>query len=147
MRTRFFALVMALAVGAYIVLAGAQAYLFATHGGLAGAVLGIAIAIIGLLGLWLIIKEVRFGLVMQRMGQRAQELGLLLPDDLPRLPSGRAETVAADERWLQAKSACDEQPDSWIRWYHLALAYDDARDRKRARAAMREAAALFSAAQ
>jgi Flp pilus assembly protein TadD len=38
-----------------------------------------------------------------------------------------------------------EAPDDWRAWYRLAIGYDDARDRKRARSAMREAVRLHAA--
>lgn len=145
MRQKFFAIVMALAVSAYVLLAFGQAYLFAQNGGAMGAALGISIAVIGLLGLFFIAREVRFGLTMQAMGRTLAATGELPEDSVPRLPSGRAEVGAADARWLEAREACEQDPSNWTLWYRLALAYDDARDRKRARASMREAARLFKA--
>lgn len=143
MRNKFFAIVMALAVAAYVVLAFGQAYLFAQNGGAVGAALGLAIAVVGLLGLFFIAREVRFGMTMQAMGRQLAASGELGHDQLPRLPSGRAETAAADVHWQRVQEACMQDPGNWAQWYRLALAYDDARDRKRARAAMREAERLF----
>jgi hypothetical protein len=82
-------------------------------------VFGLAIAVFPLLGLWFLWRELRFGYVMQAMGrQLAQEGGLAGQD-----------TVQADSDWRD--------------WYRLALHHDQARDRRKARAAMREAARLY----
>ncbi len=71
--------------------------------------------------------------------------GGLPVDDLPRTPSGRIEKDAADERFATYEQQVQEAPDDWRAWYRLAIGYDDARDRKRARAAMRRAIALHDA--
>jgi Flp pilus assembly protein TadD len=40
------------------------------------------------------------------------------------------------------RTRVEADPDSWARWFELAVAYDNAGDRKRARSAMRRAIAL-----
>jgi Flp pilus assembly protein TadD len=62
------------------------------------------------------------------------------PDDpLPRTAGGRVDRAAADARFEMRRVEVEAEPDDWRRWYRLALAYDDAGDRKRARSAMRTA--------
>ncbi len=68
---------------------------------------------------------------------------LLLPDDLPHTASGQTEKSAADERFKLISKEVETNPDSWRAWFRVAIAYDEARDRKRARAAMRQAEKLF----
>jgi Flp pilus assembly protein TadD len=58
--------------------------------------------------------------------------------------SGRPTKADADAAFAGFAEQVEEHPDNWRAWFRLAIAYDDARDRKRARAAMRQAAALFA---
>ena len=64
-------------------------------------------------------------------------------DDLPKTASGRVQRDAADARFLQVQHEVEQEPQDWMTWYLLAIAYDDARDRKRARATMRHARLLW----
>ncbi len=70
---------------------------------------------------------------------------LLLIDDLPHTPSGQTEKEAADNRFNEVAKEAQLQPNSWRNWFRVALAYDESRDRKRAREAMRKAEKLFRA--
>jgi Flp pilus assembly protein TadD len=58
------------------------------------------------------------------------------------MPSGRPERAAADALFETRREEVEAAPEDWQAWFRLALAYDDARDRRRARAAMRRAIAL-----
>jgi Flp pilus assembly protein TadD len=79
------------------------------------------------------------------LGCRLAIEGGLPKDDLPKTASGRAERDAADERFLLRQFEVEQDPADWRVWYRLALAYDESRDRKRARGAMRQALSLYSA--
>ena len=72
-------------------------------------------------------------------------LGGLPVDDLPRRPSGRVDRSAAEEWFDRAREETEASPDSWRAWFRLALAYDAAGDRTRARAAARHAIELSGA--
>ena len=63
-------------------------------------------------------------------------------DDLPRRPSGRVDRAAADGMFADMRARVEERPDDWRSWFRLALAYDAAGDRTRAREAARHALAL-----
>jgi hypothetical protein len=104
--------------------------------------LGLAVIVIPLLGAWMVWRELAFGLRTQRLGRELGESGGLPVDDLPRTPSGRVEKDAADVRFAEYEQEVQQAPRDWRAWYRLAIGYDDARDRKRARAAMREAIRL-----
>jgi hypothetical protein len=106
-------------------------------------VFGLAIAVLPILGIWFLWRELRFGFAMQRMGRALASEGGLPKDDLPRTAAGRTELAAADERFVSAQQDAVQRPEDWRVWYRLAIAYDDARDRRRAREAMREAIRLF----
>lgn len=101
----------------------------------------IAIVIVPGLGLYLVAREIRFGFTMQKMGRELARTGQLPSDDLPKEDSGRSVLAAADARFESIAASHD--PDDWVKCYLLALAYDESRDRKAARASMREAARLF----
>jgi len=68
-------------------------------------------------------------------------------DDLPKLPSGRADPALADAQFPPYKVAVEAEPESWQAWFRLGLAYDASGDRPRARWATREAIRLARAAQ
>ncbi|MHC8497127.1 MAG: hypothetical protein ACYYNF_09120 [Actinomycetes bacterium] len=67
-------------------------------------------------------------------------------DDFPRTPSGRVQLPAAQEWFAREKLRVEQDEDDWAGWYRLGLAYDAARDRGRAREAMRESIRLAQAA-
>lgn len=106
--------------------------------------IGLAVLIIPLLVLGLIAREFRLAARVQRMADTLAAEGALPVDDLPRSPGGRIDRDAADVAFDDAREAVDTDPESWRAWYHLAFAYDAARDRRRARAALRKASSLFS---
>ena len=65
-----------------------------------------------------------------------------MPEPLPATPSGRADKDAAEHAFPVAKADVEAHPESWRSWLRLSMAYDAARDRKRARMAARKALEL-----
>jgi cytochrome c-type biogenesis protein CcmH/NrfG len=104
--------------------------------------LGLALLVLPVLGLLLVWREVEFGRRTARLGARLAGEGGLPADDLPRRPSGRVDRQAADTAFEELRADTQAQPDSWRAWYRLALAYDAAGDRGRAREAARHAVSL-----
>lgn len=145
MTAQRWAWVLVVAVAAYLLLAGARGWALVTSGDLAGILLGIAVLVLPFIGAWVVWREIAFGKAMQAMGGQLAEEGDLPVDDFTRTPSGRI--VDADaQRFLAAERVrVEAHPDDWRAWYRLGLAQDAARDRRRARAAMREARRLWSA--
>jgi hypothetical protein len=133
-------LVAALAV--YFVLIGIRGIYLLTQSDWALRILGVAVLVLPLIGIWVVWAEVRFGWATQRL---ATALAADPVDDeptapeLPKRPSGRIERSAADELFARRRADVQAAPDDWRRWYRLAVAYDLAGDRHRARAAMRDA--------
>lgn len=125
----------------YFIFAADRARLLLQEGNPILTIFAVAIVIVPGLGLYLIAREIRFGFTMQEMGRALAESGQLPIDDLPKEQSGRTNLEAADARFESIAEAHD--PDSWVKCYLLAVAYDESRDRKAARASMREAARLF----
>jgi tetratricopeptide (TPR) repeat protein len=143
-RPRIWAFVIAGAALAYAVIALWRGWYLLFSGDPVLVVFGIAILVIPILGAWLIYREIVFGFAMQHMGKAMAASGELPTESHERLPSGRLPIEEADLRFQQAQRQVEAAPLMWQAWYRLGLAYDDARDRKRARAAMRQAWTLFT---
>lgn len=141
-RDRVWAAGMAVLVGALLVLVVWRGVLLLGSGSAAGAGIGVAVVVIAVVGAWVLWRSVRFGLRTQALARELEDEGGLPVDDLPRRPSGRAERGAADELFERRRAEAEADPEDWRVWFRLALAYDDAGDRSRAREAARRAIAL-----
>ena len=144
MKPRTVALILAVATAAYLVLATWRAWALVTSGDPTAMGLGVAVVVIPVIGAWLLYREIAFGMRTQALGRELAEEGGLPVDDLPRTASGRVLKEAADERFTEYQHEVEDSPADWRAWYRLAIGYDDARDRKRARAAMRKAIRLHA---
>ena len=138
--------ILAAAVSVYIVFAGMRAWALMSTGDPVLIVFGVSVVVIPVIGVWVLWRELTFGRRTQRLGEELAREGGLPVDDLPRTASGRIVKEAADARFVEYEADVQEHPDDWRCWYRLAMGYDDARDRKRARGAMRKAIELFDAA-
>jgi hypothetical protein len=85
--------------------------------------LGVGLLLLAVVGVVLVVAEVRFGARSQRLAREAGDLGD--PDDFD-----------------AAQAAVEAAPEDWRAWYRLAVAYDAGRDPRRGRAALRRAIAL-----
>jgi hypothetical protein len=144
MKPRTVALILAVATAAYLVLATWRAWALVTSGDPTAMGLGVAVVVIPVIGAWLLYREIAFGMRTQALGRELADEGGLPVDDLPRTASGRVQKEAADERFTEYQHEVEHSPADWRAWYRLAIGYDDARDRKRARAAMRKAIRLHA---
>jgi hypothetical protein len=140
---RVAAFVLAAALIVYLVLLGGRAFLMIVSGQPVFIVMGLAVLVLPILGVLLVVDQLRFGVQTERLARRLHDEDRL-PDvsHLPRRPSGRIERDAADE-WFDSKQAeLETEPEDWRRWFALAQAYDLAGDRNRGRKAMRKAIEL-----
>lgn len=103
----------------------------------------IGIVLIAGISFGLIIREILFGIQMQKLARLMNQEQMLLPDTLSKLPSGRTERSEADARFSMIQLEVEQQPENWKGWFRLGLAYDEAGDRRRARASMRHSLRLF----
>ncbi|MBC7442563.1 MAG: hypothetical protein H7311_08600 [Ramlibacter sp.] len=142
MRGRIAAGLMALLLAFYLVLVGWRAVLFLQSGEPVGIVIGVALLVLPLVGVWALAAEVRFGRNSERLVRRLQAEGGLPVEDLPLRPSGRPLRTAADAEFPQYRADVDAAPEDWRAWFRLGLAYDASGDRRRARGAIRTAIAL-----
>ena len=127
----------------YAVLIGAKGVAFVASGEPVAMLLGVGVLVIPVIGLGLVWREVTFGRRSASLAAALDSEGGLPVDDLPRRPSGRVERGAADVAFAERQAEVEAAPESWRAWYRLALAYDDAGDRTRARAAVRRAIELY----
>jgi cytochrome c-type biogenesis protein CcmH/NrfG len=144
-RTRAVVALLVVAFAFYAITIGWRGALLVADGRPAAVALGIGVLLLPLLGAWAVWQEVRFGRATQRLGEELARRGQLPVDDLPRRPRGRVERAAAIAAFETQRRAVEQRPQDWAAWYRLATAYDQAGDRRRARAAARRAIALHSA--
>jgi hypothetical protein len=131
--------------------------------------LGIGILLLPLVGVAIVVQELRFGQAAQRLGEqldREEDAGDAPdaadapdtagsaaesvppaggePDGGPvgRTRGGRRDYAAADAAFARRRAEVEASPDSWRAWYRLGAAYGDAGDVARGRRAVRRAIAL-----
>ena len=143
MRTKLAVVLMTSACLGYALLSGERLVAFVQSGNLIGLAMAAGIAgVIGVSGA-LIVREIRFGASIAAMAKVLEaESGLPL-NGVARTPAGRIEPASAESQFEKFRAAVEADETSWRNWYLLAVAYDDARDRPRARGAMRRAERLF----
>lgn len=129
----------------YVVLAGQRALILVTSGEPVAIAMGVALIVLPLLALWAIGRELWFGVRAQQLGERLDAEAGLPDEDLPVRPSGRIEREDGDALFPRYRADVEAHPGDWRARYRLALAYDAAGDRRRARAAVRTAIRLESA--
>jgi cytochrome c-type biogenesis protein CcmH/NrfG len=109
-----------------------------------GRLLGAALLVMPLLGLFVVWREIDFGRRTAALARTLDAEHGLPVDDLPRRPSGRVDRAAADRLFAQMREETEASPEDWRSWFRLALAYDAAGDRTRARASARHAISLHA---
>lgn len=129
---------------AYAFLAITRAWVLFTSGDLVQIVLAASIVVIPILGVALIARELWFGWNTREMGKALTAEGGLPQYSGELTPSGRPTKEDADAAFEAFAQDVQLTPEDWRAWFRLAIAYEDARDRKRARAAMRQAAKLYA---
>jgi len=142
MKNRIAALVMALLLVLYLVLVSQYAYLLIVSESPIAKAMGIALAVLPLVGAWALVADLTFVVRAERLVKRMGDAGELPVDDLPRLPSGRPDPEAADREFPKYQAEVEAEPQSWKAWVRLGLAYDASGDRRRARWATRTAIKL-----
>lgn len=127
----------------YLVISFQRSILLLTDQNLAAKAIGAAYLVLPIIGAWAMIRELMFGARTERMAKVLEAEGGLPVDDLPRTPGGRIVRAAADAEFEKYRVEAEAAPEDWRSWFRLSCAYDAAGDRKRARAAMRDAGKLF----
>lgn len=135
-------LVMAALLVIYLVFVVQYAVILMTTGIPVGVALGVALIVLPVIGAGLLAADLIFAFRGERLVRVLEGEGGLPVDDLPRLPSGRADPAAADAEFPRYRAEVEADPASWRAWLRLGLAYDASGDRRRARWATRKAIAL-----
>jgi hypothetical protein len=147
MRGRIAAIVMSVLLAIYLVAVAQYAFVLMGIDDWIARTMGVALLVLPLIGAWALVREIAFVLRAERLMRTLRDAGELPVDDLPKLPSGRADATLADAQFPLYKEAVEAAPDSWQAWFRLGLAYDASGDRSRARWATREAIRLARVAQ
>lgn len=142
MRSKVVIAVMVVVLVFYAGLIGFKGLALLGSGSAVGVGLGVALLVLPLLALGLVWREIEFGRRSAQLAAVLEHEGGLPVDDLPRRASGRVDRAAADEAFVRMRTETEADPGSWRSWYRLALAYDAAGDRTRARGAVRHAIEL-----
>ncbi|GAA2086238.1 hypothetical protein GCM10009840_24680 [Pseudolysinimonas kribbensis] len=142
MRTRIAVVVMAALLLLYLLFALRYGIVLIRVGQPVAIGLGIGMIVLPLLALGLVAAEIVFAVRAEGLAKRLEAEGGLPTEQLPLTASGRVERSAADALFPVYKAAVDADPENWRPWYRLALAYDAAGDRRRARWATRTAIRL-----
>jgi cytochrome c-type biogenesis protein CcmH/NrfG len=136
--------VLVLVLAFYAAWIGFKGFELLDSGSRVGQVLGVALLVMPLLGLYVVWREVEFGRRTESLARVLDAEGGLPVDDLPRRPSGRVDRTSAARLFDEMRAQAEANPDDWRSWFRLALAYDAAGDRTRARAAARRAILLHA---
>ena len=143
MRTKLIVAVLVAVLVFYAVLIGAKGVALLGSGSWVGALLGVGILLVPLIGGYLVWRELQFGRRSAELAGVLESENALPVDDLPRRPSGRVDREAADALFATRRAEAEADPENWRCWYRLGIAYDDAGDRTRARGAVRRAILLY----
>lgn len=143
MRSRIIVGILTVVSLVYLVLIGVRGIELIFAGGWRNIAFGFGVLLIPILAGGLILRELRFGYDTVQLGRTlAAEDGIPL-DTVERDEFGRVDQAVADAEWQRRKMIVEQAPDDWRAWFLLAIAYDNARDRKQARVAARKAIALY----
>jgi hypothetical protein len=124
---RNIALLLAAILLVYLVFLGRTGVALLTSGDAIAGLLGIAVLVFPFIGIWVIWREIRFGFTTQQMAAAESE-NPIGDDDLD---------------FDVAKAMVQSQPDDWQAWFRVAIAYDQAGDRRKARESMHHAVDLY----
>lgn len=142
MTMRVGAVVMAILLALYLVFTGYYATVLFGTGTPVAIAIGVAMLALAVLAAVFMGLEILFGVRAERLARRLEREQALPTEQLPLLPSGRLDRAAADELFPAYRAAAEAAPEDWRAWFRLALAYDAAGDRRRARWATRTAIRL-----
>jgi hypothetical protein len=131
--------VMAALLVLYIVLVAQRGWLLLQSGNPIGIAMGVALFVLPLIAGWALVRELMFGRSAERLGAQLDAEGALPSDAVAVTPSGRVLREEGEAVFPGYREAVEASPEDWRAWYRLGLAYDAAGDRRRARAASRQA--------
>ena len=126
-------------LGIYLVALGWRAVVLLRTGEPVAVALGLAILVLPVVAVAFLAREWLLAVRVQAMADELAATGDLPVDDLPRSAGGRVDRAAADAAFDSARARVEAAPEDWRAWFALGFAYDAARDRSKAREALRQA--------
>jgi hypothetical protein len=129
----------------YLAVAGYRAVMLLVSGDPVGVTMGAALLILPLIGMWALVREIRFGVLSAQLMKRLESEGKLPEDAVETMPSGRVVRASADALFPKYQAEAEANPLSWQSWLRLGLVYDACGDRRRARGAVNQAIKLSRA--
>lgn len=145
MTARIGVAVMAVLLGLYIIMVAQRAWLLLISGQPIAIAMGLALVVLPVIAVWALGRELWFGVRAEQLARRLESEGGLPEEPVTVRPSGRVEREDGDAVFPIYRADVEAHPEDWRAWYRLGLAYDAARDRRRARAAVRRAIQLETA--
>ena len=136
------AVVMTLLLGVYLTLVGERSLALLSSDEPLAIGIGALMIILPIFAAWGIFMELRFGLRIEKLGERLKQENAWPNFDFELRPSGRPTKDSAEAAFGKYREAVEQDEKNWRAWFALGLAYDAAGDRTRARKAMRTAIAL-----
>lgn len=136
------AIVMTGLLGVYLTLVWERSIGLVSSSEPVAAVIGALMLFFPALGAWGIFLELRFGLRIEKLGDRLKSEDSWPRFDFELRPSGRPTRESAEAVFGRYRELVTSDESNWKAWFTLGLAYDAAGDRGRARKAMRTAIAL-----
>lgn len=130
----------------YFVFTAVRAVALLASGSMVPALMGLAMLVLPLIGAWALWRELRFGSQATRLVDELDSEGAL-PEELARAREAgkRPDRDELDAGFGRFKAETEAAPDRWQSWMRLGLVYDACGDRKRARAATRQAISVYFA--
>lgn len=125
----------------YFVFAGIRAVALLASREPIPVIMGAAMLILPLLGVWALVRELQFGRRATRLADRLEAEGRMPEEPVATHPSGRPVREDADAAFPRYRDEAEAHPEAWQSWMRLGIVYDACGDRRRARAAIRQAIA------
>lgn len=126
----------------YFAFVGIRAVALLASGQVIPILMGVAMLVLPIIGLWALLRELMFGRHATRLADRLAQEGLMPDEQVDVSPTGRPDREQADAAFPRYQAEAEADPDSWRAWMRLGIVYDACGDRKRARGAIRQAILL-----
>lgn len=126
----------------YFVFAVERAVALLRSGTLVAILMGVALLILPLLGVWALVRELKFGRDATKLVDELDRAGLVPMEEIDTLPSGSPVKGEAQRVFPPYQEAVERDKESWQAWARLGIMYDACGERSKGRKAVRTAILL-----